>query len=242
MATLRVVGADPKTLFPAMVKVLRRPDASLHTAAAKIIFQVGPDAIDDIVALLKKEEAPGVRLACLQTLAMVGPRAKAAVPELTKALADASPRARMTAARALGNIGPDAKTAEDALTKATKDADRNVQKIAEAALMQIKADPNQKDFKVQGVLTPGDPFDRVRQQMFHVVHTHQMKAGQTYTIDVVSPWDNYLRLENAQGVMLAQDDDSGGNLNARLASVARKTAGIASSSPASAQGCRVRIL
>ena len=216
MATLRVVGADAKSLFPAMVKVLRRKDTKLHTAASQIIFQVGPDAIDEIVTLLKKEDAPGIRLACLQTLAMVGPRAKSAVSELTKALDDPSPRARMTAARALGNIGPEAKTAQDALTKALKDTDDNVKKIAEAALTQIKADPNQKEFQVQGVLTPGDPFDRVRTVHYHVVHTYQMKAGQQYQIDLTSLWDNYLRLENAQGVQLAQDDDSGGFPNARI--------------------------
>jgi HEAT repeat protein len=216
LAAVRVVGADPKTLFPAMVKVLRRKDTALHATASQTIFQVGPDAIDEIVSLLKKEEAPGIRLACLQTLAMVGPRAKDGVGELIKALDDPAARARMTAARALGNIGPDAKAAEDALTKAAKDADANVKQIAEAALTQIKADPNQKGFEVKGVLTPGDPFDRVRTQHFHVVHTYQMKAGQTYTIDLNSQWDNYLRLENALGVQLAQDDDSGGFPNARI--------------------------
>src|SRR5207247_2604190 len=85
MATLRVVGADPKTLFPAMVKVLRRDDPKLHPSASQIIFQVGPEAIDEITVLLKNEKAPGIRLACLQTLAMVGPRAKSAVGELTRA-------------------------------------------------------------------------------------------------------------------------------------------------------------
>jgi hypothetical protein len=102
------------------------------------------------------------------------------------------------------------------LTKAEKDADGNVQKIAQAALAQIRADPNGKDFEVQGVLTPGDPFDRVRTQHFHVVHTYRMKAGVNYTIDLRSQWDNYLRLENSRGVQLAQDDDSGGFPNARI--------------------------
>ena len=147
---------------------------------------------------------------------MIGPPAKEAVAELTKALADPAPRARMTAARALGNIGPDAKAARDALTRAEKDDDAHVRNVARAALAQINADPNQKEFQVQGVLTPGDPLDRVRQQHFHVVHTYRMKAGQTYTIDLTSGWDNFLRLENAQGQQLAQDDDSGGNLNARI--------------------------
>jgi hypothetical protein len=122
----------------------------------------------------------------------------------------------MTAARALGNIGPDAKRAEDPLSKATKDMDANVQKIAQAALVQLRAEPNQKEFQVQGVITAGDPFDRVRKGHYHVVHTYRMQAGQTYTIDMTSSWDNFLRLENSQGQQLGADDDTGGNLNARI--------------------------
>jgi HEAT repeat protein len=216
MTTLNAVGGDPKTLFPAMVKVLRRDDTKLHAPAARIIYMVGPDAIEDIVDLLKKEKAAGIRLACLQTLAMIGPRAKDAVGELTRALDDPTARHRMTAARALGNIGPDAKAAVDRLTMAEKDDDANVRQIATAALTQIRSDPNKKEFVVQGVLTPGDPFDRVRAQMFHVVHTYPMKKGQRYQIDLNSTWDNYLRLENAQGAQLAFDDDSGGFPNARI--------------------------
>lgn len=220
MQTVRVIGADPKLLFPAMVNVLRRKDTSLHAVASQTIFQVGPGAVDQIVELLKKEDAPGVRLACLQTLAMVGPPAKDAVPELIKALDDPAARTRMTAARALGNIGPAAKNAEAALAKAEKDTDTNVQQIAKAAIQQIKADPKQKDFEIKGVLTPGDPFDRVRTQHFHVVHTYRMTKGQRYQIDLISQWDNYLRLENALGAQLAADDDGGGYPNARIQFVA----------------------
>jgi serine protease Do len=43
-----------------------------------------------------------------------------------------------------------------------------------------------------------------------------MKSGQKYQIDLRSQWDNFLRLENAQGQQLAQDDDSGGFPNARI--------------------------
>ena len=221
LATLRGVGEEPKKLLPAMVKILRRKTDNLHDAAAQVVFQVGPDAIGDIITLLKKDDAPALRLACLRTLAMVGPPAKDAVGELIKGLADPEARTRMTAARALGNIGPDAKAALEALGKAEKDTDPNVRQVAKAARDQIRADANQKEFQVHGVLTPGDPFDRVRQGCYHVVHTYSMKAGQSYTIDLISDtgpqrWDNFLRLENAKGEQLAADDDSGGNLNARI--------------------------
>ena len=147
---------------------------------------------------------------------MVGPPAKNAVSELIRALGDDDARSRMAAARALGNIGPDAKEALTALEKAEKDGDANVVKIAQAAGAQIRAGGNLKEFMVQGVLTTADPMDRVRGGCHHVVHTFPMKKGQTYTIDLNSQWDNFLRLENAQGQQLAQDDDSGGMLNARI--------------------------
>lgn len=216
LITLRSVGADAKVLLPAMLKVLRGKHTNLHDQAAQLVYQIGPDSVGEVITLLKKEEAPALRQTFLQMLAMVGPPAKDAVDELVKALDDKSPRARMVAARALGNIGPDAKAALDALAKAEKDEDANVRAIAAAAREQIRADADQKEFKVQGVLTAGDPFDRVRTQHYQVVHTFRMKKGQTYTIDLRSPWDNYLRLENAQGQQLRQDDDSGGSLNARI--------------------------
>lgn len=218
LGTLRQVGAEPKALFPAMIKVLKKKDDPLHAAAAQVVFQVGPEAVGEIVAFLKNEDAPALRLTCLQTLAMVGPPAKEAVDVLTKALTDPAPRARMAAARALGNIGPDAKTAVGPLFKAARnDDDANVQKVARAALAQIQVDPKQKEFQVQGVLTQSDPFDPVRKGYYHVVHTYPMKTGQTYTINLTSTgWDNYLRLESPQGQPVAADDDSGGNLNARI--------------------------
>lgn len=216
LKTLQDIGADPKTLFPAMVKILRRPDTKMHGLAAQIVFQVGPNAIPQVIEMLKKEDASGVRLACLQTLAMVGPPAKDAVGELVKTLNDPSAGVRMTAARALGNIGPDAKGAVDPLKKLTNDADANVRQIASAALVQIMADPNQKEFEVKGVLTSGDPMDKVRGGCFHVVHTYPMVKGKMYTILLNSQWDNFLRLENPQGVTVAQDDDGQGFPNARI--------------------------
>jgi HEAT repeat protein len=215
LTALRAV-ADPRNLVPVMLNLLKGKDANLHGPATEVVYQIGPEAVGQLVASLRREEAPVPRLVCLQSLSMVGPPAKEAVPDLIKALADPAPRARMNAARALGHIGPDAKEALAALAKTEKDADANVQQVAKAAVAQINANPNQKTFQVQGVLTPDDPFDKVRKEHYHVVHAFYMKAGKTYTINLTSSWDNYLRLENPQGKEVAYDDDSGGNLNARI--------------------------
>lgn len=73
-----------------------------------------------------------------------------------------------------------------------------------------------KDFTVKDQLTKDDPKDSKRgfASKVHVVH---MTAGKVYTIDMISSeFDSYLRLEDAKGAQLDEDDDSGGNLNARI--------------------------
>jgi hypothetical protein len=71
--------------------------------------------------------------------------------------------------------------------------------------------------KVDGELATTDPDDAVRKHP-HKVFTLKMAAGVTYIIDMKSTQiDSYLRLEDASKKQLAQDDDSGGDLNARIA-------------------------
>lgn len=73
-----------------------------------------------------------------------------------------------------------------------------------------------KDFRFQGKLTKDDPRDQ-RRGGPSAAHTVKLKAGKTYTIDMVSSdFDSYLFLEDAKGAQLAEDDDSGGMLNARI--------------------------
>jgi hypothetical protein len=60
-------------------------------------------------------------------------------------------------------------------------------------------------------------LDAVTPALFYQV---RLKAGAQYVIDMVSPdarkLDPYLQVRDATGVTLAEDDDSGGNLNARV--------------------------
>src|SRR4029450_3372862 len=88
--------AEPKGLLPVMLRVLKGKHANLHKPATQVVFQVGPDTVGELVAALKQEKAPALRVVCLQTLAMVGPRAKEAVPELIRALEDDAAPARMS--------------------------------------------------------------------------------------------------------------------------------------------------
>ncbi len=70
---------------------------------------------------------------------------------------------------------------------------------------------------VSGNLTNADPKDKVKNQSPCKVYTVSLAAGKPCQIDLVSQqFDAYLRLETAAGQEVARDDDSGGNLNARI--------------------------
>jgi hypothetical protein len=71
--------------------------------------------------------------------------------------------------------------------------------------------------KVEGELTRDDPVDPVLKKGFYKVYPIKLAAGAYYQIDLVSKdFDAYLRLEDARGNPLAEDDDSGGDLNSRI--------------------------
>jgi serine protease Do len=71
--------------------------------------------------------------------------------------------------------------------------------------------------QVEGQLAATDKRDKVHQNKYCKEYTIRFKAGKTYQIDMVSgAIDSWLRLEDADGKQLAEDDDSGGCLNARI--------------------------
>jgi hypothetical protein len=61
----------------------------------------------------------------------------------------------------------------------------------------------------------GDP--KIRKDCFQKAHVLKMAPGRIYTITLQSAdFDAYLFLQDSQGKVLAEDDDSGGGLNARI--------------------------
>lgn len=86
-----------------------------------------------------------------------------------------------------------------------------------------KNDPP-REIVIDGELTTADLRDKVRQQMYCKTYTFKMVEGRNYQIDMRSgAFDSYLRLENAEGVQVAFDDDGGGFPSARILYRAPKT-------------------
>src|SRR5262249_24300715 len=78
--------------------------------------------------------------------------------------------------------------------------------------------------KIEGALKAEDPKDPVHAKGPHKVREVKMTEGKTYIINLRSnKFDSFLRLENADGKQLAEDDDSGGFPNAKLVFTAPKT-------------------
>ena len=87
-----------------------------------------------------------------------------------------------------------------------------------------KAEPK-SHLDVKARLTDDDPADPKIVGSVHKVHEIDFEAGKTYRIDMTSrKLDSYLRLEDPDGKTVAEDDDGGGNFNARIVYKAKRTA------------------
>jgi hypothetical protein len=79
-------------------------------------------------------------------------------------------------------------------------------------------------FRAENELKKDDPKDKVRTDSVSHMYTFFMRKGKTYVIDCESKEiDSYLRLEDSDGKQVAEDDDSGGYPNARIAFKCHKT-------------------
>jgi len=66
-------------------------------------------------------------------------------------------------------------------------------------------------------LTAKDGLGRVRPNAYYQVYTIDLKQGVLYRIELSSTTvDPYLRIEDENGKVLAEDDDSGGDLNSMI--------------------------
>ena len=70
--------------------------------------------------------------------------------------------------------------------------------------------------EVKGKLDANDPKDADRKDMYCKIYAVKLEAGKTYQFDCKSDWDNWLRIEDAKGKQLAEDDDSGGGTDAQI--------------------------
>ena len=127
-----------KELIPIMKQALEVSDTdhSIVVPALNALAESGDAGMQVLIGELQNEKAR--YWACL-ALGEAGPKAKAAVPDLTKLLQHSEPEMRMRAALTLGDIGPDAKSAAPVLIKALSDEQNSVRYAATFAIGRIGA-------------------------------------------------------------------------------------------------------
>jgi S1-C subfamily serine protease len=82
---------------------------------------------------------------------------------------------------------------------------------------KVPAPPGKVVFQSEGNITAADPFDKARATCRHKVHMFKLTGGMSYAIDLESTdFDAFLRIEDAGGKQLAEDDDSAGDFNSRV--------------------------
>jgi hypothetical protein len=80
------------------------------------------------------------------------------------------------------------------------------------------------DFAADGEITKDSEPDNVRNGSLRKIYKVTMEKGKSYQIDMsTQAFDAYLRLEDAKNNQIAEDDDSGGNLDARIVFTAPRT-------------------
>src|SRR5262249_51232482 len=131
-----------------------------HAVREEALFALGELKVEEVIPHLADELASDIlprRQWMSHLLIDFGPRAKAALAALAKALVDSAGSVRRNACRALGNIGPDAQSAAKALGKALNDPDRLVRVQAALALVKIQKRSEPALTQLKNVAADGDP-------------------------------------------------------------------------------------
>jgi HEAT repeat protein len=138
------IGPEAKTAIPALIKSSKQADDGLQTAgplrvrSARALWRIDPNHAESVLAVLRgtKERYPLNRIA-IDSIIMIGPPAKAAVPDLIRALDDDHGDVQLAAIDALGMIGAPAESAVPALQTLTASMDSRLVEHAKLAIERI---------------------------------------------------------------------------------------------------------
>ncbi len=143
---LRQMGEDAAPAADALVKALGHADgigwgASAMYArgryhVARALANIGESTVPAVTKALSDKKT---RLGAAMTLGLLGPKAKAAVPELVKLLADKDPVIRSGVALALSKVAPENGKVVSVLAGALSDSDYGVRHKAARALARCGA-------------------------------------------------------------------------------------------------------
>jgi HEAT repeat protein len=102
-------GAVALPVVPAVVKLLKDPEADVRVAAAEALLKIAPEKQGEaaLAVLAEALKSPDllIRLRAAEALAGLGPQAKGTLPALRTALQDPEPEVRLAAREAVKRLG-----------------------------------------------------------------------------------------------------------------------------------------
>lgn len=165
MHALAAIGSEASEAAPRLLAIVADPsEHELHQLnALETVVAIGnipASEVPVILRVLRTKTDIDFREAAIDAVAIIGPAAAAAIPDLTAALRDQDPFVRIAAARALGAIGPAARSAIPALVLALYDpipamrmrAAESLAKFGHAAEPAVEA--------LIGLLSPDQAMER----------------------------------------------------------------------------------
>ncbi|MBW3597300.1 MAG: HEAT repeat domain-containing protein [Planctomycetes bacterium] len=146
---------DPQVVTPLLVQALEDADPRIAVASLRTLADRGESAVP---LLVKSLESPKAAYWAALALEELGPKAKTAVPALTKLLSHEEPEVRMQALLALGAVGNDAQpAAKHVIALLQNDPMTGVRYAAAFALGKIGGGP-QGDAALQAASQHEDPL------------------------------------------------------------------------------------
>jgi HEAT repeat protein len=158
LLALRAIKPDRSVTLPIISKALADAEPATRIHALHSIASMGEAAMP---ALLKALDHPEARYWAILVIGELGPKAKLAVPQLTKLLRDESVQIRREAVMALGAIGKDAAPAVPGMIAALNDQTASVRFGAAYALGILGPDAKTAIPPLTAALNGDDEFMRV---------------------------------------------------------------------------------
>jgi HEAT repeat protein len=157
-------------------------------------------ALAPLIVCLQDEDAR-IRRNAAVAIGRIGPKAKSAVPGLTKLLGDSEPVVRNNALQALGRIGPSAKSAATAIAPLFEDSTELLRVRAMETLLLI--DPSQKRAAIERLQAYlGTEFNdaEVRLEAVLILSRYDVAAAKAGQPLLAAAWETS---ENLQKVRIA---------------------------------------
>lgn len=167
--------------IPRLTRALEDSDLTVSEAAIGLVGTLGHDAAPvsgALVGLLTASEDPRSQTRAISALGAIGPGAAAAIPALTRLLAQGEPNVRARVPSALASVDPSGATVVPTLTASLGDSNAAVRCAGVHALTGLRPRAQASIPLLRRLLS--DPAPEVRLAAVHALIQHEIREPETF--------------------------------------------------------------